>query len=179
CGPIGLKFIRILSARGVRVIAIGKRASQIKAAEQLGAAAAFDISQIENPVRAIRELTYRKLGADSAIEAVGLRTTWQWALQAVRCAGKVNLVGGCPRGTRVEFESSPLHYSEITIKSSFHHTPQFIREALDAISRGEVSAHDFVTGEIRLTELPDLFQHLKTRNGHIKDAVTPYVSPEP
>src|SRR5205085_7228744 len=37
CGPIGLKFIRILSARGVRVIAIGKRASQIKAAEQLGA----------------------------------------------------------------------------------------------------------------------------------------------
>src|SRR5207249_2792057 len=71
CGPIGLKFIRILSARGVRVIAIGKRATQIKAAEQLGAAAAFDISQIENPVRAIRELTYRKLGADSAIEAVG------------------------------------------------------------------------------------------------------------
>ncbi len=29
CGPIGLKFIRILSARGVRVIALGKRKSQI------------------------------------------------------------------------------------------------------------------------------------------------------
>jgi len=173
CGPIGLKFIRILSARGVRVIAIGKRASQIKAAEQLGAAAAFDISQIENPVRAIRDLTYRKLGADSAIEAVGLPTTWQWALQVVRCAGTVNLFGGCPRGARVEFESSALHYSEITIKSSFHHTPRFIREALHAIARGEVCGSDVITGEIRLPELPDLFRRMKNRNGQLKVAVLP------
>src|SRR5579871_4012151 len=41
CGPIGLKFIRVLSARGVRVIAIGKRDSQMKAAEKFGARAAF------------------------------------------------------------------------------------------------------------------------------------------
>src|SRR5213596_1464261 len=44
CGPIGLKFIRILSGRGVRVIAIGKRGNQIQAAERLGAAVAFDVS---------------------------------------------------------------------------------------------------------------------------------------
>ena len=37
CGAIGLKFIRILSQRNVRVIAIGKRASQMRAAERLGA----------------------------------------------------------------------------------------------------------------------------------------------
>src|SRR5262245_45910186 len=30
CGPIGLQFIRVLSRRGVDVIAVGKRASQIK-----------------------------------------------------------------------------------------------------------------------------------------------------
>lgn len=173
CGPIGLKFIRILSARGVRVIAIGKRASQIKAAEQLGATAAFDVSKIDNPVRAIRELTYRKLGADSAIEAVGTPTTWQWAVQVVRCAGTVNLFGGCPRGTRVEFESSALHYSEITIKSSFHHTPRFIREALETIARGEVRASDLITGEIRLAELPGLFQRMSNRNGQLKVAVMP------
>src|SRR5205823_456665 len=104
----------------------------------------------------------------AVIEAVGTPTTWQWATQMVRCGGTVNLFGGCPRGTKVEFESSALHYSEITIKSSFHHTPRFIREALDAISRGEVSARDFVTGEIRLSELPDLFQHMKNRNGQLK-----------
>src|SRR5215831_2380818 len=53
CGPIGLKFIRILSARGVRVIAIGRRATQMKAAERLGASAVFDASTIVDPLPAI------------------------------------------------------------------------------------------------------------------------------
>ena len=173
CGPIGLKFARILSGRGVRVIAVGKRSSQMKAAERVGATAAIDCSKTGNVVASVRQLTHRRFGADAVIEAVGTPTTWQWATQMVRCGGTVNLFGGCPRGTKVEFESSALHYSEITIKSSFHHTPRFIREALDAISRGEVSARDFVTGEIRLSELPDLFQHMKNRNGQLKVAVMP------
>ncbi len=173
CGPIGLKFIRLLSARGVRVIAIGKRTSQMKAAERLGASAVFDVSMINDPLSAIRELTYRKLGADSVIEAVGSSTTWQWAMQLVRAGGTVNLFGGCPRGTKVEFEPSVLHYSEITIKSSFHHTPHFIKEALQTVARGEVSANDFVTGEIPLAELPALFHHMKNRNGQLKVAVVP------
>ena len=145
----------------------------MKAAERVGAAAAIDCSKTGNVVASVRQLTHRRFGADAVIEAVGTPTTWQWATQMVRCGGTVNLFGGCPRGTKVEFESSALHYSEITIKSSFHHTPRFIREALDAISRGEVSARDFVTGEIRLSELPDLFQHMKNRNGQLKVAVMP------
>jgi L-iditol 2-dehydrogenase len=172
CGPIGLKFIRILSRRGVRVIAIGKRQSQMKTAERLGAVMAIDASVVENPVPAVRELTHGK-GADSVVEAVGSPKTWQAAIQMVRCGGTVNLFGGCPRGTKVEFEPATLHYSEITIKSSFHHTPRFIREALDAIARGEVRASDFVTGEIPLSGLPDLFQHMKNRNGQLKMAVIP------
>jgi L-iditol 2-dehydrogenase len=172
-GPIGLQFIRVLSSRGVRVIALGKRASQTKAAERLGAAAACNISETADVVAAVRDLTHRRLGADRVIEAVGSPTTWQWALQMVRCGGTVNLFGGCPRGTKVEFESSALHYSEITIKSSFHHTPRFIREALDLIARGEVSAKDFVTGEVSLNELPQVFEHMKNRNGQLKVAVMP------
>ena len=172
CGPIGLKFIRVLSNRGVRVIAIGKRQSQMKTAERLGAMAAFDASVMENPTPAVRELTHGR-GADSVIEAVGSPATWQMAIQMVRCGGTVNLFGGCPRGSKVEFEPATLHYSEITIKSSFHHTPRFIREALDAIARGEIRASDFVTGEIPLSSLPELFQHMKNRNGQLKMAVIP------
>ena len=71
CGPIGLKFIRVLSSRGVRVIALGKRKTQTRAAERLGAVAAFDISEIENPVRLVRELSDGGRGADAVIEAVG------------------------------------------------------------------------------------------------------------
>jgi L-iditol 2-dehydrogenase len=173
CGPIGLKFIRILSGRGVRVIALGKRKSQIHAAERLGAVAAFDVTQIENPVQLVRQLTEGGRGADDVIEAVGSPATWQWAIQMVRKGGTVNLFGGCPRGTQVQFDPAALHYSEVTIKSTFHHTPRFIREALDTIARGEVRAGDFVTGEVSLRELPQIFEHMKHRNGELKTAVIP------
>jgi L-iditol 2-dehydrogenase len=173
CGPIGLQFIRVLSSRGAHVIAIGKRSSQIKAAERLGASAACDISQVSDVVASVRNMTHRRLGADAVIEAVGSAATWQWALQMVRCGGTVNLFGGCPRGTKVEFEASALHYSEITIKSSFHHTPRFIREAMDLIASGNVGARDFVTGEVTLNELPQVFEHMKNRNGQLKVAVKP------
>lgn len=172
-GPIGLKFIRILAHRGVRVIALGKRASQVKAAERCGAVAAFDVSQVENPTQMVRQLTEGGRGADSVIEAVGSPGTWEWAIQMVRRGGTVNLFGGCPRGSKVEFDPTALHYSEITIKSTFHHTPRHIREALDTVARSEIRASDFITGEIPLEELPGLFEHMKHRNGELKTAVIP------
>jgi L-iditol 2-dehydrogenase len=107
------------------------------------------------------------------IEAVGTAVTWQWALQMVRKGGTVNLFGGCPRGTEVKIDPTALHYSEITIKSTFHHTPRFMREALDTIARGEIRAADFITGEAPLSELPEVFEHMKNRHGEMKTAVIP------
>jgi L-iditol 2-dehydrogenase len=173
CGPIGLGFIRMLSVRGARVIAIGKRPSQMRAAERLGAVATFDVATNDNPVALVKQLTEGGRGADAVIEAVGRADTWQWALSMVRKGGAVQLFGGCPRGTEVKVDPTALHYSEITIKSSFHHTPQFIREALDAIVRGEVCAADFITGEAPLAEVPAVFHHMKNRNGELKTAIIP------
>ncbi len=173
CGPIGLGFIRMLSVRGTRVIAVGKRPSQMRAAERLGAIATFDVAEIENLVAQVKQLTEGGRGADAVIEAVGRAETWQWALAMVRKGGAVQLFGGCPRGTEVKIDPSVLHYSEVAIKSSFHHTPRFIREALDAIVRGEVRAADFVTGEAPLSELPAVFQQMKNRNGELKTAIIP------
>lgn len=174
CGAIGLKFVRALSAREVRVIALGKRKSQIDTAERLGAYAAFDVSTMNSPVAMVRELTEGGRGADAVIEAVGSATTWQWAMEMVRKGGRVNLFGGCPQGSQVQFDPALLHYSEVTIKATFHHTPRFIREALDAIARGDVRSNDFITGEIPLGELPRAFQEMKNGRSDLKIAVNPW-----
>src|SRR5271167_3279024 len=89
CGSIGLKFIRILSGRGVKVIALGKRPNQIRAAERFGARAAFIAPDLGDAAKAVRELTEGGRGADSVIEAVGTAQTWEWALQMVRRSGTV------------------------------------------------------------------------------------------
>jgi L-iditol 2-dehydrogenase len=173
CGPIGLKFVRVLSTRGVRVIALGKHPGQVENAERVGAYAAFDIQTLGNPVNTVRELTDGQRGADVVIEAVGQPIAWEWALGMVRRGGTVNLFGGCPQGTEVRLNPTALHYSEITIRSTFHHTPRHFREALDTIARGEVRAGDFVSGEFPLTELPREFEHMTHRNGQMKMAVIP------
>jgi L-iditol 2-dehydrogenase len=173
CGPIGLKFVRMLSRRGLRVIALARRAAPLEIARRLGAVAAIDVTKVADVVAAVRELTEDRRGADSVVEAAGNPATWQQALAMVRRGGVVNFFSGLPSGTRVEIEPAAIHYSEIKVISTFHHTPRFIREALEAIRRGEILAHDFVTEEIGLAELPQAFERMKSRSGEIKLAVRP------
>jgi L-iditol 2-dehydrogenase len=173
CGPIGLKFVRMLSRRGVRVIAVARREAPLELARRLGAVATLDVTRIPNVVEAVRDLTEDRRGADSVVEAAGNPATWKQALNMVRRGGVVNFFSGLPSGTHVEIEPAAIHYSEIKIISTFHHTPRFIREALEAIRRGDILAHDFVTEEITLAELPQAFERMKSRSGEIKLAVRP------
>jgi L-iditol 2-dehydrogenase len=173
CGPIGLKFIRILSQRKVRVIAVGKRKSQMAAARRMGAVHVLDAVEITHAVEAVRALTDAGRGTDAVIEAAGQPATWEWALQMVRKGGTVNLFAGCAKGTEVRIDPVALHYSEISVKSTFHHTPRFMREALEAIARGEIRAADLITGEAPLADLPGVFEKMKDRSGQLKTAIIP------
>jgi L-iditol 2-dehydrogenase len=173
CGPIGLKFVRMLSRRGVRVIALARRAGPLDVAKRLGAIATINVTEIADVVTAVKALTEDHLGPDSVVEAAGNPATWKQALAMVRRGGVVNFFSGLPSGTRVEIDPAAIHYSEIKLISPFHHTPRFFREALEAIRRGDISANDFVTEEIRLADLPQAFERMKSRSGEIKLAVRP------
>jgi L-iditol 2-dehydrogenase len=172
-GPIGLMFVRLAKTLAVRVIAVGRRKTQLDKAARMGADELISVDAVSNPVEAVTRLTYRGRGADAAVEAVGSPETWQWALRMVRSGGTVNLFGGCPTGSEITLDTALLHYSEITVKSSFHHTPAHIRQAMDRIVRGDVRAADFVTGEAPLSELLGVFHHMMHRNGHLKTAILP------
>jgi len=108
---------------------------------------------------------------DVVIEAVGKPQTWEAAINLVRKGGSINFFGGCPTGTVVRFDTARIHYSNLKLLASFHHTPKMIRRALDFIEQGIISARDFVDGECRLGELPKLFQSMAAGNKRIKTAV--------
>ena len=91
----------------------------------------------------------------------------------VRSGGKVNFFGGCPKQTVVCLDTGRLHYSSITLRATFHHTPDHIREALELVSRGEVHAGDFIAGEVPLTELATAFRQWASRRGQLKIAILP------
>jgi len=173
CGPIGLKYVRMLSRRGVRVIALARRDGPLAVARKLGASFTINVTQVPDVVAAVRELTEDQRGPDSVVEAAGNPATWEQALKMVRRGGVVNFFSGLPTGTHVEIEPAAIHYSEIKMISPFHHTPRFIREALEAVRRGDISAEAFVTEEIGLGDLPQAFARMKARSGEIKLAVRP------
>jgi len=71
CGPIGLKFVRMLSRRGVRVIAVARRNAPLDIAKRLGAVALVNVNEVPDPVAAVKQLTDEKRGPDGVVEAAG------------------------------------------------------------------------------------------------------------
>jgi L-iditol 2-dehydrogenase len=171
-GPIGLMFVQTMKSLGARVIALGKGEYQLNAAKSMGADFVLDSSR-SNAVEEVCRLTGGSRGADVVIEAVGLKETWQQAMNMVRRGGTINLFGGCPSGTQIPLDSTLIHYSEITVKASFHHTPRHIRAALDAIHSGRFNATSLSTGHERLTSLEGVLERLLNGNGDLKIAIIP------
>jgi L-iditol 2-dehydrogenase len=171
-GPIGLMFVKLAKLYGCRVIAVGRRKTQLDRAAMLGADELIEAHSDSNPVPVIRRLTHGR-GVDIAIEAVGRPQTWHWAVDMVRRGGTVNFFGGCPNESKVSLDTALLHYSEITCKATFHHTPAYIRKALDLICAGHITAAFFVNREEPLANLLHVMRHLMSHNGHLKTAILP------
>ncbi|MBV8115820.1 MAG: alcohol dehydrogenase catalytic domain-containing protein [Silvibacterium sp.] len=172
-GPIGLMFMHVAQLAGLHVIAVVKRSRQIAAARTFGAEHVIQITSAADPIAAVRALTPSHRGVDIAIEAVATPTTWQWAVDMVRKGGTVNFFGGCAAGTRVDLDTNRLHYNDITLKASFHHTPATARRAFELIRSGKFKCREYITGRSPLSELDSVLRRLMNRSSDIKTAIIP------
>jgi L-iditol 2-dehydrogenase len=150
-----------------------KRDSQVEFAKRLGADEIIQITQVQDVVEAVRAITPERRGADVVIEAVGRPEAWESAIEMVRKGGTVNLFGGCASGTKVQLDTNRLHYSEVTIKATFHHTPETVRKAFSLITEKKIKGADYITGEAPLSRLQHVLRHMLNRNGDIKTAIIP------
>ncbi|HEY6447123.1 MAG TPA: alcohol dehydrogenase catalytic domain-containing protein [Acidobacteriaceae bacterium] len=175
-GPIGLMFMHVAQLAGLRVIAVVKRDEQVAAARTFGASEVVKITAVADPIAAVRALTPQNRGVDLAVEAVATPLAWQWAVDMVRKGGTVNFFGGCAAGTKVELDTNRLHYNNITLRASFHHTPAAARKAFDLIVSGRFRCSDTITSRAPLSELNRVFRQLMNRAGEIKTAIIPWGS---
>jgi L-iditol 2-dehydrogenase len=167
-GPIGLMFVALARHARCEVTLAGRGVERLDLARRLGAHI-VDCAKTADLLEAVKAAG----GGDFEIvvEAVGKPETWE---AAVRLAGKgatVNLFGGCPSGTTASFPTELIHYSSITLVSSFHHTPRAMRRALELIESGVVRARDFVNGTCALENLPELFRSMSAGNRAVKTLV--------
>lgn len=145
-GPIGLMFALLAKLKGAKVIAMGRNPLKLKLAKDFAKAdVVIDITKFEDPTDIIMSHTTEGRGLDVAIECVGLPAMWEKMFSLVRKGGYVHFFGGCASGSTVNLDTRRLHYDEVKIISSFHHTPQYFRKALELISNGEIEVDKLIT----------------------------------
>jgi L-iditol 2-dehydrogenase len=168
-GPIGLMFATLARHLGCQVTLAGRGRVRLEAAARLGAGRVIDVTNQPDLMASIAGRGWPLF--DVVIEAVGKPEVWQTALRLVRKGGAVNFFGGCAAGTSVALDTALMHYSSLTLKASFHHTPHTVRRALELIETGVVRATDFVDGDCPLGELPDLFRQMAAGNHAVKTLI--------
>ena len=150
-GPIGIMFAKLAKMRGARVIAAGRNPIKLKAAKDFDCAdEIIDITKYRHPEKIFLEFTQERKGFDSVIECTGQPEIWELVLRLVRKGGTVQLFGGCPAGTSINIDTKHLHYDEIKIISTFHHTPMYFREALNLIYKEKFPVEKLISETVPL-----------------------------
>jgi L-iditol 2-dehydrogenase len=138
-GPIGLMLSACVADAGGWPLVVGGRAERRALVGEFGAEAGDG------------------RGADIVIEAAGSEEAWRDAVSLVRPGGTVVLFGGLPEDARPGVTAYRLHYEELTLRGSFHHTPATVRAALGFLASAAYPWERLITHRVLLDQLPALF----------------------
>jgi alcohol dehydrogenase len=157
-GPVGLSAIagaRLFSPS--LVVAIDMAPARLDAAKLFGADVVINNAE-QDPIEAVRELT-AGLGADVAIEAVGVPATFELAADLVRPVGRVANIG--VHGTPVTLHLERLWSRNVTITTGLvdtYSTPTLLR----LLTSNQLDARRFIThrfGFDKFIHAYDVFAH--------------------
>jgi L-iditol 2-dehydrogenase len=173
-GPLGLLLTAIARLKGAHTVISGRGTGRLALARHFGADVVIDVGQmsLQEQREAILQETEARRGADVVIEAVGVPEVWELAASLARPGGLVNFFGGCPSGSRVSLETRPVHYSELTLKGVFHHTPAYFAQAFELIQGHHIDVEALITAQLPLTSAINALELLVRKQG-VKYALIP------
>ena len=171
-GPIGLMFAKAAKLKGARVVAAARNPMKLELAKTFADADKIVNSRTENYIDEFINFSDEKMGLDVAVDCVGLPEIWEQLPSTVRKGGTVMLFGGCKSGTTVTFDTRRLHYDEVKLVAAFHHTPKYIREALEIISSGKMDVKKLITATMPLSKTQEALE-MQGSSQAIKIAIKP------
>ena len=152
-GPIGLSAImgaKLFSPS--HIIAIDKADTRLEAAKQFGADVVVNNGR-EDALAVVQSLT-GGLGADVAIEAVGVPATFELAAELIRPGGHVANIG--VHGEAVTLHLETLWIKDVTITTGLvdtYSTPTLLK----LITNGQLAAEKFVTHHFDLDQMIEAY----------------------
>jgi L-iditol 2-dehydrogenase len=174
-GPIGLLFVDVLAnspgdfpadfppGSEHHIVLADPNPARLEVGKILGADVVVQVDRDGGEAARLCRTSRTGDGFDVAIEATGSPAAWQDALASVRPGGLVQLFGGCPPGTTVPLDTHRLHYSEITVKSAYHHRPATFQRALDLLASGRLHPRLLLSAERPLSQLEEALRSMRRR----------------
>ncbi len=138
-GSMGQMLAALLCAEGRQVTLADPHPERRRQAQDLGA-------------RSTPQLGRHGL----VFEAVGRPETWRAAVDAAAPGGTAVFVGGCAGGAQVPLPATPIHYDELDLRGTFHHSPDEIERALSLLATGAIDVHPLLGETICLRRLPEV-----------------------
>ncbi len=157
-GVQGTLITGLLAARGCAVTLCDPHAERRDRALRFGAVRAVDAPRDAAAIDEVRAAHGEGRGPDAVVEAVGRPDAWEAAVAIARPGGEVLLYGGCAPGSTVTLPTFPLHYGELAIRGTYHHTPEAVREALAHLATGDAPYDDLIGDEITLDQVPGVLR---------------------
>jgi L-iditol 2-dehydrogenase len=156
-GPIGLLHAQLARLRGAKTVMLCDVVQErLQEAEKMGVDETVDSTK-GNLSERVLALTEGR-GADIVVEAVGRRETWETAPGLARKGGTVLLFGGCTSGTSVSFNADKIHYGELHVQGSFHHTPAAVERAFHLIASGRIAIKPLISHEMPLEKASEALE---------------------
>lgn len=172
-GPIGLMLIRLCVLKGAEVTGAARRPEALVTARVHGA---FATALLRSSGDGLHLDPPGDVAFDVVFDAGGASETAGLALRSAGRGSTVSLFAGCPANTLVDLNVTRVHYDEIRILGSFHHTPSAFRESFRLIASGAVDPSKFITDRRGLADLPEVL--LSPAPGALKTLVVFPASPE-
>ncbi len=164
-GPIGLMWVMLAKLKGARVISLDLSDERLAYSKGLGADFIVNVSKTGDQVEEVKGLTEGGMGVDVSIDATGVPGVWEKAILMGRKGSTINLFGGCKSGTSINIDTGLLHYSNLTIKGVYHHSPYYVKKAFKLIVSGQVDAGSFITADMPLEKLAGALDLMSRQKG--------------
>jgi L-iditol 2-dehydrogenase len=152
-GVQGLFLTMLLALRGCRVVVADPNPDRRARALAWGAEEVVAADRSRADAERLRSRTPGGRGGEIVFEAVGRPEAWATAIAAARPGGEVTLYGGCPPGSEVALPAGAVHYSELTIRGSYHHSPDAFRDAVGLLAASPARFGGLLEGPIALREV--------------------------
>jgi propanol-preferring alcohol dehydrogenase len=157
CGGVGQAAVEIAAVLGARVIAVDVDDRKLAKMKDLGADAVVNSGGLsgEEAALKVKAITDGGVGADLAVDALGIRNTMIGALMSLRKGGRLAQVGLTSQAEQgmVALPTDLIVVNEWEIRGSLGNPQGGYRDLLAMVARGKLNPTRLVSEQVRLSDV--------------------------